>query len=61
MMKRLRLSRSRCAWFEPKGLLGEIYWYVLYPIHLLIFNKLMTAVRRRAESPIAVATEQAAA
>jgi integrase len=29
-----------CAWFEPKGLLGEIYWYFLYPIHLLIFNKL---------------------
>jgi hypothetical protein len=50
-----------CAWFEPRGLLGEIYWYALYPIHLLIFKKLMTAVGRRAESPSAVATEEAVA
>jgi len=52
----------RCsAWFQPKGLLGEIYWYVLYPIHLLIFNKLMTAVGRRAECPSALATKEVAA
>jgi uncharacterized protein YbjT (DUF2867 family) len=38
-----------CAWFQPKGLFGEIYWYLLYPIHLLIFSKLITAVSRRAE------------
>ena len=50
-----------CAWFQPKGLLGEIYWYVLYPIHLLIFNKLMAAVSRRAESISAVSTDKAAA
>jgi len=50
-----------CAWFQPKGLFGEIYWYVLYPIHLLIFNKLMTAVSRRAELPSIVATGEAVA
>lgn len=50
-----------CAWFQPKGLFGEIYWYALYPIHLLIFNKLITAVARRAELPTAVATDEAAA
>jgi len=52
----------RCgAWFQPKGLLGELYWYVLYPIHLLIFSKLMTALSRQAElSAAAVAAEAAA-
>jgi len=50
-----------CAWFQPKGLFGEIYWYVLYPIHLLIFNKLMTAVSRRAELPSIVATGESVA
>jgi uncharacterized protein YbjT (DUF2867 family) len=50
-----------CAWFQPKGLLGEMYWYVLYPIHLLIFNKLIKTVRRRAELPRAVAAEDALA
>ena len=39
-----------CAWFQPRGLFGEIYWYALYPIHLLIFRKLTSSVRRRAES-----------
>lgn len=50
-----------CAWFQPRGLLGEIYWYALYPIHLLIFKKLMTAVGRRAELANAVATDEAVA
>jgi uncharacterized protein YbjT (DUF2867 family) len=34
------------AFFEPKGLLGLLYWYILYPIHGLIFSGL---VRRVAE------------
>lgn len=50
-----------CAWFQPKGLLGEIYWYLLYPIHLLIFRKLTSAVSRRAESTDVVAPEDALA
>ena len=48
-----------CAWFQPKGLVGEIYWYILYPIHLLIFHRLIKAVGRRAELPVAVAREDA--
>lgn len=38
-----------CAWFRPKGILGEMYWYGLYPVHLLIFNHLMRAVSCRAQ------------
>ncbi len=32
------------AFFEPKGLLGLLYWYALYPIHSLIFNGLIRKI-----------------
>jgi hypothetical protein len=37
---------TQTAFFEPKGLLGLLYWYALYPIHALIFSGL---IRRVAE------------
>ena len=43
----------RCsAWFEPRGLLGELYWWVLYPIHILIFRGMVQAVCRRAAGSV---------
>ena len=40
----------RCtAWFEPKGVLGQLYWWLLYPIHVLIFDGMAKAIRRKAE------------
>jgi uncharacterized protein YbjT (DUF2867 family) len=40
----------RCsAWFQPRGLAGEIYWYGLYPVHALIFSGMLSAIRRQAE------------
>ena len=38
-----------CAWFEPRGLTGEIYWYVLYPVHALIFSGMLRAIKNHAE------------
>jgi uncharacterized protein YbjT (DUF2867 family) len=38
------------AWFEPRGLLGEIYWWGLYPIHFLMFRGMVSAIRRQAEA-----------
>lgn len=38
-----------CAWFEPRGLAGELYWWALYPIHVLIFRGLAKAIKRRSE------------
>ena len=32
------------ALFEPKGLPGLLYWYVLYPIHSLIFSGLIRKI-----------------
>jgi uncharacterized protein YbjT (DUF2867 family) len=37
-----------CAWFEPRGLSGEFYWWALYPIHILIFRGMVQAVCRKA-------------
>jgi uncharacterized protein YbjT (DUF2867 family) len=36
------------AFFAPKGLLGLLYWYALYPIHSRIFSGLIHRVARRA-------------
>lgn len=32
---------SQTAYFAPKGLAGFLYWYLLYPIHGLIFSGLI--------------------
>jgi hypothetical protein len=38
---------TQTAFFEPKGLFGLLYWYVLHPIHSLIFSGM---IRKIAES-----------
>jgi uncharacterized protein YbjT (DUF2867 family) len=35
--------------YAPKGILGLIYWYSLYPIHRWIFNGLVHQIAKRAE------------
>ncbi len=37
------------AFFAPKGLSGFLYWYVLYPIHSLIFSGLIRRLAKLAE------------
>ena len=37
------------AFFAPKGLFGILYWYLLYPIHSLIFSIMIRRLARRAE------------
>ena len=36
------------AFFAPKGLFGLLYWYVLYPIHGLIFSGMIQKLAQRA-------------
>ncbi len=36
------------AFFEPKGLPGLAYWYVLYPVHGLIFRGSVRILAERA-------------
>lgn len=42
------LLRSR-AWFQPRGLFGEVYWYALYPVHAYLFSGMMRAIKRAVE------------
>lgn len=37
------------ALFEPRGLAGTLYWYLLYPIHGKIFSDMARALGKRAE------------
>ena len=38
---------TQTAFFEPRGLLGLLYWFILYPIHSLIFSGLIGALKIR--------------
>ena len=37
------------ALFDPVGLFGLIYWYSLFPIHVVIFGGMLREIARRAE------------
>ena len=37
------------ATFDPRGLLGRAYWYVLLPVHEWMFNGLLHEIARRAK------------
>ncbi len=41
---------SQTAYFAPKGLSGLIYWYGIYPLHGLIFAKLIKFIGQSAEN-----------
>lgn len=41
---------TQTARFYPRGLPGILYWYGIYPLHVLVFHRLATAIRKRAES-----------
>jgi hypothetical protein len=47
---------TQTALFEPRGLLGLLYWYILYPIHGLIFSGL---IRTLADKTTALGKETA--
>ncbi|MCZ7544321.1 MAG: SDR family oxidoreductase [Anaerolineae bacterium] len=49
--RRARRSRLvQTAFFAPKGLAGLLYWYVLYPIHGLIFSGMVRRLAEQAEA-----------
>ena len=41
---------TQTAFFAPKGLVGWLYWYGLYPFHALIFSGLVDQVKARASA-----------
>jgi hypothetical protein len=32
------------TYFAPRGLIGHLYWYALYPIHRIVFSNLIRAI-----------------
>lgn len=40
---------QQTAYFDPKGLLGLLYWYLLYPIHGIIFSTMISRLAEFAE------------
>ncbi len=41
------------AEFDPAGWMGNLYWYALFPLHLLIFEGMLRNLARSAEDGIA--------
>ena len=39
-----RVTGVQTAYFAPTGLFGLVYWYLLYPIHGIIFSRLIRGV-----------------
>ena len=39
------------AFFEPRGLFGYLYWWAVYPLHILLFPRMVRSIAERAESP----------
>ena len=37
------------AVFEPAGLAGLVYWYMLLPVHNVIFGRMLRAIARRSQ------------
>ncbi|HYX48473.1 MAG TPA: DUF2867 domain-containing protein [Ktedonobacteraceae bacterium] len=43
------VSILQTAYFEPEGLIGQLYWYIFYPIHVAIFQGMISAIAHKAE------------
>jgi len=43
------VTLSQTAYFAPKGLTGFLYWYLLSPIHRLVFAGLLKRIARQAD------------
>jgi len=46
------------VFFAPRGLFGLIYWYVLYPIHRIVFTQMSRRLARNAELQAASAAKR---
>ncbi len=44
-----RTHLEQTAFFEPHGLLGNLYWYAVLPLHRFVFPGLIRAIQARAE------------
>ena len=45
-----RAHLRQTAVFEPRGLFGFLYWWALYPVHQVVFARLLKEIARHAEA-----------
>ena len=38
--------------FNPKGLFGYLYWFALFPIHSLVFNKMVSSMASKFDDSV---------
>ena len=38
------------AYFYPRGLLGRLYWYILIPVHYLLFGNMIRSIMKKAKN-----------
>jgi uncharacterized protein YbjT (DUF2867 family) len=43
------IALTQIVYFAPRGVAGFLYWYLLLPVHRLVFSGLIKAICRRAE------------
>jgi hypothetical protein len=41
---------TACAWWDPDGIAGRLYWIAMKPPHLVLFDRLTAEIGRRAEA-----------
>lgn len=56
-----RTRLGSVASFEPRGLFGRLYWWMLYPLHRVIFGGLLRAIKKIAEKQVSANPRAAAA
>jgi Protein of unknown function (DUF2867) len=44
-------SLTQTVFFSPCGLPGFLYWYLLYPFHLINFRGLIKSIAKQSETP----------
>lgn len=40
---------TQTAYFYPRGLLGRLYWYVLIPVHYILFRNMIQTIMKKAQ------------
>jgi hypothetical protein len=51
-LKEGRTELRQLSRFAPRGLMGLLYWYVLYPFHQWIFRGMLQGIARAAGKPV---------
>jgi uncharacterized protein YbjT (DUF2867 family) len=43
---------DQTAAFDPKGVTGILYWFALYPLHVLVFSGMLRGIKKKVENRI---------